>query len=566
MIEATGCGKEREMTQLVTDDVEHHGHRREIQASWRRSRLAGLAPDAELDAVIGDVDSSSRIMQAAAPVLKDLSRQFEGFEVGTLLADRSATLVARCFGTDALAREVDRLGALPGVDFSEARSGTNAIATPFETRSALFVSREDHFLDSMRKYFCVGVPILHPVTQRIEGVIDVMTNAEVSPALMKSVMMRAARDIHQGLIESYDVNLMAVFAAFNTLRRTATDAVVMINDDIVLNNRHAVDILAPEDYVTLRGIALERPGFSGVLELMLSSGSAATVKVTDMGDPHAVVFQLRRSGEAPQPIPRGTRPQRAGSELDAAIDQARSAVGHVFVTGEPGAGKTWVATQLAEGTDARFLDAGDVITIGAQEWVADLQRTVAAAPGVLVVDNVDLLNQQALSWLSRILRSPEARKVVLTATARDDAGADTGYLQSLCTSSVGVPPLRERAAEFNSLARGIVGELAGSQVRLTLSALEALAAHSWPGNVSELARVLRDVVARRSAGDITVNDLPAQFHATKQRHGLTQLQEIERAAIESALKACHNNKVHAANQLGISRSTLYARIREYRLG
>lgn len=554
------------MTQLAPDDVDHQGRRREIEASWRRSRLAGLHQDAELDAVIGDVDSSSRIMQAAAPVLKELSRQFEGFEVGTLLADRSATLVARCFGSDRLARDADRFGALPGVDFSEARSGTNGIATPFETRSALFVSREDHFLECMRPYLCVGVPILHPVTQRIEGVIDVMTTSEVSPALMKSVIMRAARDIHQGLIESYDVNLMAVFAAFNTLRRTATDAVVMINDDVVLNNRHAVDILAPDDYVTLRGIALQRPGFSGVLEVMLSSGSSATVKVTDMGDPHAVVFQLRRSGEAPQPIPRGTRPQRVGSELDVAIDQARSAVGHVFVTGEPGAGKTWVATHLADGADARFLDAGDVITVGAQEWVADLQRTVASAPGVLIVDNVDLLTQQAISWLSRILRSPDAAKVVLTATARDDSGADTGYLQSLCTASVTVPPLRERAAEFNTLTRGIAGELAGGQVRLTLSALEALAAHTWPGNISELVRVLRDVVARRSAGDITVNDLPAQFHAAKQRHGLTQLQEIERAAIESALKACHNNKVHAANQLGISRSTLYARIREYRLG
>jgi sigma-54 dependent transcriptional regulator, acetoin dehydrogenase operon transcriptional activator AcoR len=554
------------MAQLAPDDVDHQGHRREIQASWRRSRLAGLEHDAELDTVIGDVDSSSRIMQAAAPVLKDLSRQFEGFEVGTLLADRSATLVARCFGTDTLARAVDRLGALPGADFSETRSGTNAIATPFETRSALFVSRDDHFLASMRSYFCVGVPILHPVTQRIEGVIDVMTNAEVSPALMKSVMMRAARDIHQGLIESYDVNLMAVFAAFNTLRRTATDAVVMISDDIVLNNRHAVDILAPEDYVTLRGIALERPGFSGVLEVMLSSGSSATVKVTDMGDPHAVVFQLRRSGKAPLPVPRGPRPQRVGSDLDVAIDQARAEAGHVFVTGEPGAGKTWVAAQLADSADARFLDAGDVITVGAQHWVADLLRTVEAAPGVLVVDNVDLLTPQVISYLTRILRSPETPKVVLTASTRGASDADTSYLQSLCTSSVTIPPLRERAAEFDALARGIAGELAGDRVRLTLSALEALAAHTWPGNFSELARVLRDVVTRRSAGDITVNDLPAQFQAARQRHGLTRLQEIERAAIESALKGCQNNKVHAANQLGISRSTLYARIREYRLG
>ena len=125
-------------------------------------------------------------MQAAAPVLKELSEQFEGFEVGALLADRSATLVAGCFGTAALKREMDRLGAIPGVKFSEEHSGTNAIATPFETRTGLFVAKGEHFLASMGHYFCYGIPILHPMTQRVEGVLDVMTARGTSPALMKS--------------------------------------------------------------------------------------------------------------------------------------------------------------------------------------------------------------------------------------------------------------------------------------------------------------------------------------------------------------------------------------------
>lgn len=558
--------KERAMNQLIRR-VDGRLPRPEIQASWRRSRLAGLEHDAVLDPAVGDVDSASRLMRAAAPVLKDLAHQFEGFEVGTLLADRSATLVARCFGTPALAREVDGLGALPGVAFSEARSGTNAIATPFETRAALFVTPGDHFLESMRHYFCFGVPILHPVTQRVEGVIDVMASSATNPALMKSVIMRAARDIHQGLMESYDVNLVAVFAAFNTLRRTATDAVVMISDDIVLNNRHAVDLLEPEDYVSLRGIAMELPGFSGVVDVQLKSGASAMVKVTDMGDPPAVVFQLRRAKDAPAVVPRGLLPSRQVSEVDRAVGEARESAGHVFVKGEPGSGKTWAAGQVVAGGDATFLDACDFVTAGAREWLADLDRAVAAGVSAqLVVDNVDLLPKSALSYLARVLRAQDAPKVVLTATADQDA-ADLDYLQSLCTSSVAIPALRERSAEFEALARGILGGLSrGGSHRLTLTSMEALAAHHWPGNVAELARVLRDAVAKRSAGDIAVTDLPARFHGGKQRHGLTRLQQIERDAIKSALEGCRNNKVHAAQQLGISRSTLYTRIREYGLG
>ena len=543
-----------------------HDRRPEVQASWRRSQLAGLAHDTALDIVIADIDSSSHLMQAAAPVLKELAKQFEGFEVGTLLADRTGTLVARCFGTPAFAAEVDRLGALPGVDFSEVRSGTNAIATPFETRSPLLLAPDDHFLDSMRRYVCFGVPILHPATQRVEGVIDIMTRSEASPVLMRSVMMRAAQDIHQGLIENYDVNIMAVFAAFNTLRRTATEAVVMISDDIVLNNRHAVDILAPQDYVALRGIALERPGFSGTLEVALHSGASATVKVTDMGDPPAAVFQLRRAGEAPAAIPRSTHQPRPGSELDRAIADARAAGGHVFVAGEPGSGKTRVVTRLVDGANATVLDACDLAAAGPQTWLADLDRAMRAATAWVVIDNVDLLPQPAASYLSRLLREPGTARAALTATVRDQTADTPGYLQSLCTSAVEISPLRDRLAEFDGLARGIVAELAGDRVRLTLSALEALSGHAWPGNVAELVQVLRGAVGRRSAGDIITADLPAQFQAGKTRHRLTRLQEIERDAIAAALKACRNNKVHAAAMLGISRSTLYARIREYRLG
>lgn len=542
--------------------------RPEIAASWRRSSLAGLHHEAMLEAVVSDVDSSSRLMQAAAPVLKELAQQFEGFEVGTLLADRSATLVARCFGTAELARDVDRLGAVPGVDFSEARSGTNAIATPFETRSALFVSTDEHFLADMRHYFCFGVPILHPVTQRVEGVIDIMATDETSPALMRSVIIRAARDIHQELIESYDVNVMAVFAAFNALRRTATDAVVMISDDIVLNNRHAVDILAPEDYVALRSIALDRPGFAGTLEMSLSSGATASVKVTDMGDPPAVVFQLRRAGEVIPVIPRGASTGRALSELDRAIADARRGAGHVFVKGEAGSGKTWVAGQLTKDADAVVLDGCDLIGVGVEEWLARLDRVVGLGPAAtVVIDNVDLLPKSVTAYLARSLRTPDACRIVLTANANPEDSSGLEYLQSLCASMVVIPPLRERGAEFDLLVRSIIRDIKPtSDVRLTLSALDALGGHGWPGNVAELARMLEGALAKRSAGDITVNDLPGQFHAPRPRRGLTKLQQAERDAIESALKSCRNNKVHAATQLGISRSTLYARIREYGLG
>ena len=87
-----------------------------------------------------------------------------------------------------------------------------------------------------------------------------------------------------------------------------------------------------------------------------------------------------------------------------------------------------------------------------------------------------------------------------------------------------------------------------------------------PGTRSRWFFLLDEARPQLNPDDITVTDLPTRFHGARQRHGLTRLQQIERDAIKSALEACHNNKVHAAQQLGISRSTLYTRIREYGLG
>src|SRR5262249_38671796 len=108
-------------------------------------------------------------------------------------------------------------------------------------------------------------------------------------------------------------------------------------------------------------------------------------------------------------------------------------------------------------------------------------------------------------------------------------------------------------------------EIHTDRVRLTLSAVDALADYSWPGNLTELVAVLRDLVAKRSVGDVTANDLPERFRAQARGRSLSTLQQAERAAIDNALKASYGNKVHAAARLGISRSTLYTRIREYGL-
>jgi transcriptional regulator of acetoin/glycerol metabolism len=89
-----------------------------------------------------------------------------------------------------------------------------------------------------------------------------------------------------------------------------------------------------------------------------------------------------------------------------------------------------------------------------------------------------------------------------------------------------------------------------------------LARHDWPGNVSELAEALTAALHRRPVGRIEVGDLPASCQSTS-RGELRAVDRVERDAIVGALRDSGGNRVAAAAALGLARSTLYRKIRQY---
>jgi transcriptional regulator of acetoin/glycerol metabolism len=93
--------------------------------------------------------------------------------------------------------------------------------------------------------------------------------------------------------------------------------------------------------------------------------------------------------------------------------------------------------------------------------------------------------------------------------------------------------------------------------------VQLLMRSTWPGNITQLHRVLRQVTQhQRRSGTLQPNDLPPDFH-TVTRRPLTQLESMERDAIVQNLKNTGGNKVQAAKLLGISRATIYRKIHDY---
>jgi DNA-binding NtrC family response regulator len=142
-----------------------------------------------------------------------------------------------------------------------------------------------------------------------------------------------------------------------------------------------------------------------------------------------------------------------------------------------------------------------------------------------------------------------------------------------------IPPLRERVSDIPSLAEHFTSrfcrELGRPTARLHPGALERMQAYRWPGNVRELRNVIERVVLLEAEDEIRAEHLPAEMSASGSGHTgggsgdpfpsgqVRPLAEIEKLAIEHALRVCDGNKTRAATLLGIARQTLRTKLKEY---
>jgi transcriptional regulator of acetoin/glycerol metabolism len=123
--------------------------------------------------------------------------------------------------------------------------------------------------------------------------------------------------------------------------------------------------------------------------------------------------------------------------------------------------------------------------------------------------------------------------------------------------------LRHRIEDLEDLVPVLLRKLTrGADVRLAPEAMRQLAKLPWPGNIAQLRNVLAETVALQRSGTIGVDKLPAECR-TLARRKLTQLEALERDAIVRSLIENGGSKADAAEALGMSRATIYRKIKEF---
>jgi transcriptional regulator of acetoin/glycerol metabolism len=535
----------------------------EIARSWRRSELSGLKPSTPINGLpVGDIDNQSRLLRAAVPVLDGMAQHLADTRFCVVLADSECWIVARRFGERSVARTLDELGAVQGCQFLEETTGTNAIATPFELRRGISVRGDEHFLDAFKQFTCYGHPIVHPATRRLAGVLDITGLAGDSNPLLVPFLVHAVTDIEQRLLSDSKQAEQRLLAAFQSAQHRAS-AVLALGDDVVLANTAAVHLVDAADHAMLRDLARTQ---RGVRHLELTSGTAVEVRVEAVSANAGMLFEIAPLRPDGPPVPR----HRSGrGVLPIAIEDRLRRSGQdrrrVLISGEPGTGRTAAAKVIAGREPVVQLDAADVPSLGQTAWLARLTELAGRHQGLVVVEAAHLLPPVLAASVTRLLDTSSAW-LALTTGPSDELHGEHAALASHVHRRVELPPLRDRRGDIPNLARTILTALRPARsLRLTADALELLAAQSWPGNLRELETVLCQAIERRSVGDITARDLAPSCPVGAATPQLSGWEQAEQEAITKALQANGGNKVHAAKQLGISRSTLYNRIRALRI-
>jgi two-component system response regulator HydG len=138
---------------------------------------------------------------------------------------------------------------------------------------------------------------------------------------------------------------------------------------------------------------------------------------------------------------------------------------------------------------------------------------------------------------------------------------------------IDLPPLRKRGNDIPLLARHFLGRFAGEQSKtiqgLSSEAMRLLLDYNWPGNVRELENTIEHATVLTKGTHIDITDLPPLLRNAgindNNRMPSTTILENEKKLLQEVLEECGWNKKEAAVRLGISRSTLYGKLKKYQI-
>ncbi|KTC48487.1 Fis family transcriptional regulator [Pseudomonas fluorescens ABAC62] len=559
-----------------------------------------------------------KVLHIAGGEMNSLHQQLSGAGHAVLLTDARGVIL-NCVTAPSERKIFERAGLWLGADWSEACEGTNGIGTCLVERQSLTIHRDEHFRGRHTGLTCSASPVFDPHGELL-AVLDV-SSAREAVSRQSQFHTMALVNLSAKMIEScyflrhFENHWLLRFHLQAESVGLFSEGLLAFDGDgrICAANQSALNLLG-QVRGGLLGVSVEA-FFECSLDQVLGRANANAItswplRTRDGRQLFAAVRGQSRSVSMPVVKPEPVRP--LGICLGDPLLQSdfRKAL-RVFerdvpllVNGETGTGKEAFAKavhQASQRADQAFVALncaaipeslieselfgyrGGSFTGARKEGMpGKLQQ---ADGGTLFLDEI---GDMPLALQSRLLRVLEDRMVVplggepqavnvriISATHRNllervqEGSFREDLYYRLNGLEIALPPLRERSDKTQLLDFLLAQEASSQSVALDPPARDALLAFAWPGNVRQLRTVLRTLVALCDDQRISVEDLPAMIRTTSSKvvafdsPARSPLGDAERVALVKVLEQQHWQMTRVAEQLGISRNTLYRKLRKY---
>jgi transcriptional regulator of acetoin/glycerol metabolism len=558
---------------FMQDGVELPGVRPAAVAGWRRSRAAGAVSSGGplTQTYEREFSDNSSLLRAARPVISARIQQFRTLDFAMMVVNREGRIVGRWHTTGQMAELLDRQAVQIGALFDEASVGSTALGTPLELGSVAFVEGAEHYNDSFDDVVAAGAPIVNPGTGIIEGVVDIVCPLGIPVEFMLSVVSAAASEIGAQLVNGYAAEDRELLDAFlRSERRGPRRPMVAVNRRVLIANSVSDSIVGAHnhqalwsgarsaisaghhdlDFVALGDEQLRHGRIQEVVKGSISAGVivqfSAAAKTFASTSPRTV--------HESEELLRGLQDSLAGSSRlwNATLTKvARAVVSNerVLLCGRPGAGKSCLATAALQqhfpGCSPAVIDAAS-------------PDHLSGAPQAVIIEGLEGLDSESgerlVSWFESL---PEPKPYVIGCSTNLVVDANSPEIAGIFDRVVTVPSLASRESDVAVLVRSWA---TNGGWTVDSAAINELRARPWPGNVRQLFRAL-DAAAAGSINKLILRDsLPAGIGDGVRSRRFTYLENVEREAIASLMDALGGDKVKVAQELGISRSTLYRKL------
>ena len=585
-----------------------------------------------VDAVTSDIDLSiiqeknERIRQFVLPELQLLYNQIAGTNFMVAYADTSG-IVLDAYLDEEFKRSDAGKEVIPGSIWTENNRGTNALGLALHSGKPQIVAGKDHYFRKLGNLSCFASPI-YGQNNEILGVIDATSDAASRQEHTLALVKLASKNVENRLfIEQFNDSLILIFHARHEYLSTTSAALlavdehgfidganinakIMLNGLNLYNKQHFGDIFS----VPFSAV-INRLNLGQIIRIQDAMGSAVFMSMKDNRTKKIVNLSTEPSSlkqietQSIQKLHKNKKPINPNYIMEDPIlkrhiSNAENALNHglvIFIEGKRGTGKHSTVVEL----NRRFLQTKSYIDIDCAQITSEnyenilfgsfgkigyfenevqshpIGKLTLASGKCISFKNIELLPMNVQNILTEVMEAHQEQETknkfipingflfsskISMQNLQLNPGMSDEFLECLIGAQIQLPMLEDRT-DFDKIVIEILRQISPDHT-LSKSAMDSLKTRTWPGNIRQLKKVLRVLIAN-TKGQVIRNAIIQK----DQNLSGTEVQPCSSCLQSSARKEncilirktwldTGKNVSLVSRRLGLSRTTIYKHIKD----